>query len=81
MVMWEKGAIGIKDSKGKMVSIQFLLKHYDEPKEFGINKGKISELLLKKNGEIVYCFNNGKERKPKTPEAEKALAILVAEYN
>lgn len=79
--MWKQGAIGIKDSKGKMVSIHFILKHYDEPKEFGINKGKISELLLKKNRKFIYCFHNGKEVKTKMPEAEKALAILVSEYN
>lgn len=29
--MWKQGAIGVKDSNGKMVSVTFWAKQYEEP--------------------------------------------------
>lgn len=80
--MWTQGSIGIKDSNGKMASIAYWAKHYEEPsEEYGIGGGRISKLMLKQNGEIVYNYDRGLDIEPQTEEAEKALAILMAEYN
>ena len=81
-IMWKQGAIGVKDSNGRMVSVSYWVKHYEEPsEEYGISGGRISKLMLKQNGRVVYNYDRGKDIEPLTPEAEKALAILIHEYN
>ena len=52
--MWKQGAIGVKDSNGKMVSVTFWAKQYEEPsEEYGISGGRISKLMLKQDGRVV----------------------------
>lgn len=29
--MWTQGMIGVKDSNGRMVSVSYWIKHYEEP--------------------------------------------------
>ena len=80
--MWKQGAIGGKDSNGKMVSVTFWVKQYEEPsEEYGISGGRISKLMLKQDGRVVYNNHPGEDVETLTPEAEKALAILLHEYN
>ena len=80
--MWKQGAIGVKDSNGRMVSVSYWIKHYEEPsEEYGISGGRISKLMLKQDGRVVYNYDRGEDIKPQTPEAEKALTILIHEYN
>jgi len=52
----------------------------NENSVYGINEGRISKLMLKQNGEIVYNYDRGIDIPPQTIEAEKALAILLKEY-
>lgn len=81
-IMWKQGAIGVKDSNGRMVSVSYWIKHYDKPsEEYGISGGRISKLMLKQNGRVVYNYDRGVDVEPQTPEAETALAILIHEYN
>ncbi len=80
--MWKQGAIGVKDENGRMVSVSYWIKHYEEPSEkYGISGGRISKLMLKQNGRVVYNYDRGEDVETQTPEAEKALAILIHEYN
>ncbi len=52
--MWKQGAIGVKDSNGRMVSVNYWIKHYEEPsEEYGISGGRISKLMLKQDGRVV----------------------------
>ena len=45
--MWKQGAIGVKDENGRMVSVNYWIKHYEEPsEEYGISGGRISKLML-----------------------------------
>lgn len=81
-IMWKQGAIGVKDSNGRMVSVSYWIKHYDKPsEEYGISGGRISKLMLKQDGRVVYNYDRGEDIEPQTPEAEKVLAILIHEYN
>nr|DAM97261.1 MAG TPA: hypothetical protein [Caudoviricetes sp.] len=80
--MWTQGTIGVKDSNGRMVSVTFWVKQYEEPsEEYGISGGRISKLMLKQDGRVVYNYDRGVDVEPQTPEAETALAILIHEYN
>lgn len=80
--MWTQGTIGVKDSNGRMVSVTFWVKQYGEPsEEYGISGGRISKLMLKQDGRVVYNYDRGDDVEPQNSEAEKALAILLHEYN
>ena len=47
----------------------------------GINEGRVSKLILKRNGEIVYNFDRGLDVEVADEDTELALAILLKEYN
>ena len=79
--MWTQGTIGVKDENGRMVSVTFWVKHYEEESLFGIENGRISKLMLKQDGRVVYNYDRGEDIEPLTHEAETALAILIHEYN
>lgn len=80
--MWTQGTIAVKDENGRMVSISYWIKHYEEPsEEYGISGGRISKLMLKQNGRVVYNYDRGEDIEPQSAEAETALAILLHEYN
>ena len=71
-----------RGSNGRMASITYWVKHYEEPsEEYGISGGRISKLMLKQDGRVVCNYDRGEDINPQTPEAEKALAILIHEYN
>ena len=74
--MWSEGSIKVRNSL-----FHYWVKHYDEPSEYGINKGRVSKLTLKRNGEIVYNFDRGLDVEAVDEETELALAILLKEYN
>lgn len=79
--MWKQGTIGVKGENGRMVSVSYWIKHYEEPsEEYGIS-GRISKLMLKQDGRVVYNYDRGEDIEPMTHEAETALAILNHEYN
>ena len=74
--MWTEGSLKIGTSV-----FHYWAKHFDEPSRFGIDGGRISKLMLKRNGEIVYNFDRGLDVEPVDGETETALAILMKEYN
>lgn len=77
--MWTQGTIGIPSSNGGMTS--YWVKHYENESQFGIGNGRISKLTLVQDSKVVYNYDRGEDIEPQTSEAEKALAILLKEYN
>ena len=58
------------------------MKHYEEPSEdYGIDGGRISKLMLKRNGAIAYNYDRRLDIEPVDKNTETALAILMKEYN
>ncbi len=74
--MWSEGSIKAGNS-----IFHYWVKNYDEPCEYGIDEGKISKLMLKRNGEIVYNYDRGLDVEPVDEDTEYALAILLKEYS
>lgn len=74
--MWTEGSIKVKES-----IIHYWIKRFDEGSEFGIDGGRISKLMLKKNGRIVANYDRGWDTLPDGDDAKIAYAILIKEYN
>lgn len=75
--MWAEGSIKVGDS-----IFHYCVKHYEEPiEDYGIDGGRISKLMLKRNGEIAYNYDRGLDIEPVDKDTETALAILMKEYN
>lgn len=56
-----------------MPGYDFIARVNDEPNREGIDGGKIDQLVLKKDGATVACYNQGWEVDPKTAEHKEAL--------
>lgn len=74
--MWRKGSIKVGNS-----IIRYWVKYFEEGSQYGIKKGCISKLLLKRDGEIITNYDRGWDVSPVDPEAEIALSILMKEHN
>lgn len=74
--MWREGTIIINNN-----GYCYWVKHFDKGSQFGIDGGRISKLMIKRNGEIVCNYDRGCDIKPVDEDTEFALAILVKDYN
>jgi len=75
--MWHEGSIKVGNS-----IFHYWVKNFDEPsKIYGLEGGRISEAMLKRNGQIVYSYDRGLDIAPTDQETEMALAILMKDYN
>ena len=75
--MWAEGSIKVGSS-----IFHYWVKHYEEPSgDYGINGGRISKLMLKRNGEIAYNYDRGPDIEPVDEETALAFSILLEEYN
>jgi len=74
--MWREGSIKVRNS-----IIHYWIKHFEKGSEFGIDKGNISKLILKRNGKIIANYDRGWDVKPVDEDTEIALAILMMEHN
>lgn len=71
----------IEESKFDNI-FHYWVKHFEEPSEdYGMDGGRISKLMLKRDGEIAYNYDRGLNIPPADQETEMALAILMKEYN
>jgi hypothetical protein len=74
--MWREGSIKVHDS-----IIHYWVKCYENGSEFGIDEGRISKLMLKRNGKIIANYDRGWDIEPVDEDAEIALAILLLAHN
>lgn len=74
--MWREGTI-IINKKG----YRYWVKHFDEGSQFGINGGRISKLMIKRDVETVCNYDRGWDIKPVDEDTEFALAIIMNDYN
>ena len=74
--MWKEGALKVYDN-----IFHYWMKVYEGPSEFGINGGKVSKLMLKRNGKIVCNYDSGWDVKPADPDTELAVELLLHSNN
>ena len=74
--MWHEGSLKVKDS-----IFHYWVKSFDEGSVFGIEEGRISKLMLKRNGKVVCNYDRGWDIEPVDEETQIALAILMKEHN
>lgn len=79
--MWKEGTIGIPKKDGNRKAVHYWIKVYEEGSEFGINGGKISKLMFKRDSEIIANYDRGWDIEPTCEEANLALCILLNENN
>ena len=79
--MWKEGTIGIPKKEGGYTVVHYWAKVYEKKSRYGIDGGRISKLTLKIKGETVYNYDRGLDVPPQNETTEKALAILLYEYN
>lgn len=74
--MWREGSIKIGED-----IFRYWIKQYGGGSVYGIEGGRISKLMIKRNGEIVCNYDRGWDIKPVDEDTEFALAILIKDYN
>ena len=78
-VMWKEGVLKVS---GCMY--HYWMKVYEETSNHGIDGGKVSKLMIKRNGrngEIVCNYDRGLGTKPKDPDAQLAMEIILHTNN
>ena len=74
--MWKEGSIRVC---GEI--FHYWMKQYDEGSEWGIDGGRISKLMLKRNGKIVYSYDRGEDVAPVDENTVFALEIILHSEN
>lgn len=74
--MWKEGSLKVYNS-----IFHYWMKVYEEGSQFGIDGGKVSKLMLKRNGEIVANYDRGWDVKPTDPDTQLAVEILLHSEN
>lgn len=74
--MWKEGSLKVYGS-----IFHYWIKQYAKGSKYGIDGGRISKLMLKRNGEIVCNYDRGWDIEPTEPDAEFALEILLHTEN
>ena len=74
--MWKEGSLKVHDS-----IFHYWMKVYDEASQFGIDGGKVSKLMLKRNGAIVANYDRGWDIEPTDPDTQLAVELLLHSEN
>ena len=70
--MWKEGSLKVYNS-----IFHYWLKVYDECSQYGIDGGKVSKLMLKRDGKIIANYDRGLDIKPADPDTQLAVDILL----
>ena len=70
--MWKQGSIKVGSS-----TISYWVKSFEEGSQFGIDKGRISKLMLKRDGRVIANYDRGWDIKPADPDTQLAVDILL----
>ncbi len=74
--MWKEGSIKVN---GEI--FHYWMKVYETGSQWGIDEGKVSKLMLKRNGEIVYNYDRGEDVAPVDEDTKLAVQLLLQSEN
>ena len=74
--MWREGSIKISEG-----IFHYWIKQYPGGSVYGIEGGRISKLMIKRNGKIVGNYDRGWDVNPVDEGVHIVLAIILREYN
>lgn len=74
--MWTEGTIKTPTSL-----VRYWVKYFEEGSEFGIEGGRISKLMLRREDETIANYDRGWDLMPKDAEAQMVFKILMSKYN
>ena len=74
--MWKEGSLKVYNS-----IFHYWIKVYPVGGQFGIEGGKISKLMLKRDGNVVCNYDRGWDIKPVDADTQMAYEILVHTEN
>ena len=74
--MWAEGSLKVYNSV-----FHYWMKQYDTGSQFGIDGGRISKLMLKRDGEIVANYDRGWDVEPADNDTQLAVEILLHSDN
>ena len=74
--MWRKGDITVNGE-----SFQYCMKQYEGGSEWGIEGGRISKLMIQRDGETVCNYDRGWDVRPTDGNARLALELLLHSEN
>lgn len=74
--MWEQDTLRVEDQV-----VSYSMKVFEEPSEYGINKGRISKLTLKNNNKVIANYDRGWDIMPTGKLANEALEMILDARN
>ena len=74
--MWKEGSLRVNGD-----IFHYWMMQFDEGSEWGIDGGRISKLMLKRNGKIVYNYDRGEDVVPVDKNTAIALELLLHSEN
>ena len=74
--MWKEGSLRVNRE-----IFHYWMKQFDEGSEWGIDGGRISKLMLKRNGKVVYNYDRGEDVAPVDKNTALALELLLHSEN
>ena len=74
--MWKEGSLKVNGS-----IFHYWIKVYDTGSQYGIEGGRISKLMLKRDGKTVCNSDRGWDVRPTDPDTQLAYEILVHTEN
>lgn len=75
--MWSEGSILVN---GRIM--EYCVKHFDEPSEWGIKAGRISKLDIREAGkQTLCCYDRGWDTIPADKDARTVFKFLMELYN
>ena len=74
--MWKEGSLRVNGD-----IFHYWMNQFDEGSEWGIDGGRISKLMLKRDGKIVYNYDRGLDVEPVDENTAFALQLILHSEN